>query len=76
MRFVFYEKEERKKSYRYRKYDITRYKGGWIFDDDNNIYVSIDSACNAIDAKLGGIGRRGVNAHRQDKGIKIIGQRE
>lgn len=73
MRFTF--NNAPKADYKYRGLIIDRYKGGWIFEKDDNIYVSIDHACNAIDAKLGGYGRRGGNLKRIAKGIKIIGQK-
>lgn len=75
MRIVWKDSKSKPKQYRYRKHNITRYKGGWITDvpEDNNIYASIDCTCNALDTILGGKTRKDASV-RHKKGIKIIGQ--
>ena len=76
MKFTFYSPSASTKSYNYRNHLITRYKGGWVVTGDNNIYLSVDCASNAIDKKLGGIGSRGTNLLRKSKGITVIGTKE
>ena len=62
---------------KYRNCYIERFKGGWIVDlpEDDNIYRTLDCACNAIDKVLGGKTRKDASA-RQAKGIKIIGTKK
>lgn len=77
MRIVWADSKQVALNYKYRKYNIERYKGGWVVDfpGDNNIYVSVDCASNAIDKALGGYkGSKAVK--RRSNGIKIIGVRE
>lgn len=66
---------------RYRKHAIIPYNNddliGWTldFEDDHNVYASRYSAMNAIDARLGGYGNRGVpSKKRMRSGIKIVGR--
>lgn len=65
----------------YRKHVITWYTHGrlrgWTTDieGDDNVYRSLHSAYNAIDAVLGGMPRRTCEK-RQAKGIDIVGKKE
>ena len=75
MRIIWKDSKIKSQRHQYRKKVISRYRGGWIVDipGDSNIYASIDCACNAIDAFLGGKTRKDA-AGRHKKGIRIIGQ--
>lgn len=75
MRIVWKEKVEYKE-YKYRKHYIRRYAGGWETDieGDDNIYLSIECAENAIDKMLGGDLKTG-SKRRKGKGIRIIGSK-
>ena len=66
-----------KEGNKYRNCYIERFKGGWIVDlpGDDNIYRTLDCACNAIDKALGGKTRKDASA-RQAKGIEIIGTKK
>lgn len=72
MRFTFKSITANSQPYKYRGYWVERYKGGWVFDGDNNIYYSLECAYNAIDKMLGGHAQKGA-APSRSKDIKIIG---
>ena len=79
MRIVW--KDSRPKTHKpvkYRNHMIQGYNNGWTTDlpNDNNIYKSHYCALNAIDAALGGEGRRGkATRKREQYGIQIIGKK-
>lgn len=63
----------------YRGYLVTGCEGGWVsgLPGDNNIYKSRYGAENAIDAALGGTGRKSQgSAKRRAHGIQIAGKLE
>ena len=62
------------KDIKYRKKTIKRYKSGWIFDGDYNVYHCIECAENSIDKILGSPTRKNADA-RHSHGIHIIGKR-
>lgn len=70
-------KERSYKQYVYRKIKIIRFGVGWIIDDpsDDNIYKSIHSAYNAIDALLGGEPQKVGGQKRTEQEIEIVGKK-
>ena len=66
------------KPVKYRNHYARGYKGGWVIDvpGDNNVYKSHYCALNAIDAALGGTGKRVPSEKRSRYGIEIIGKKD
>lgn len=63
------------KPVKYRRCNITGYKGGWLIDipGDDNIYASYYCAQNAIDEALGAPNRK-KNSKREKYGIRVLGK--
>lgn len=66
------------KPIKYRNHYARGYKGGWVIDipGDNNIYKSHYCALNAIDAALGGHGKRVPSDKRTKYGVVVIGKKD
>ena len=64
------------KTYKYRGYIIEKCPEGWITNvpEDKYIYLSAETAHNAVDEMLGGKTRK-ANPARHKLGIKIVGEK-
>lgn len=65
------------KTYKYRNHIIEKTSEGWITDvpGDQFIYLSAETAHNAVDKMLGGKTRK-ANPGRHALGIKIVGKKD